>query len=150
MCDSDDDDVHTVEDARIAVAAVEELFAAAATLEQRQHYSAKLDRAKGQLGLLKAKAERALHEPSCFVSAVATRRPLPDGFILCRPPVNHLCRFHAPGGCVVDKHVQLPLQSVQDAEELADELADELELPITDEIVAVVRHDDPSFPPLPL
>jgi hypothetical protein len=156
---SGDDDVHTIEGAQAAVEAAVRHLARAACGIDAHRAAQRLDRAKGNLGLMRLKGSAAFAQQQSPCSSSAAKPAAPSGFgLLIRTAsvTERLvpCTFHLESDTVSPRSaeltVTLPIPSQDYAEELQEEVHDALGLAQWDDIVAVRRYDTPSFPPLPL
>ena len=109
--------------------------------------------AKGRLGLLRVHAEIIEAKRQLSISNTASERsqlqPPLDARCSASSSVAHMFQFHLHERSVT-LAVELPLKTSTEAEELSDHISSALDLSLEEEVVAVTRCGDASFPPLPL
>ena len=109
--------------------------------------------AKGRLGLLRVHAEIIEAKRQLSISNTASERsqlqPPLDARCSASSSVAHMFQFHLHERSVT-LAVELPLKTSTEADELSDHISSALDLSLEEEVVAVTRCGDASFPPLPL
>ena len=108
--------------------------------------------AKGRLGLLRVHAEFEAKRQLSISNTASERsqlQPPLDARCSASSSVAHMFQFHLHERSVT-LAVELPLKTSTEADELSDHISSALDLSLEEEVVAVTRRGDASFPPLPL